>query len=177
MKSKVLAISAISAGLTAICLTVGVYFEFAEFISLILSSISILLPLYYRSYKGAILCYLVGGLIGLIFCGFNLLSLVYPAYFLFFGIYPIIKNLFVEKKVNKYISILIGFIWCMLCIYGIFFYCIFVLNMSLNEFPLWIVENVYFLLIPLGIFFFFVYDRFIKVSKIVLDRYLYKIVK
>lgn len=177
MKSKVLAISAISASLTAICLAIGTYIEIAEFLALVLSSIMVILPLYYRSYKGAFLCYIVGGLIGLTLSAFNLLSFVYPAYFLFFGIYPIVSNIFIEKQLNKYICLVIGLIWCLLCVYGIFFYCLFVLNMTMSEFPLWIVENVYFLLVPLGVVFFFIYDRYIKVSKILLDRYLGKIIK
>ena len=44
------------------------------------------------------LAYLAGGVIAFLCSGFNILSLVFPAYFLFFGVYPIVKTKLVETN-------------------------------------------------------------------------------
>ena len=51
MKSRLLAISAISAALVAISLTVGAYVDMADIFSLVIASAFVLLPLYYDSFK------------------------------------------------------------------------------------------------------------------------------
>ena len=86
MKSKTIALSAISAGFVAIILTVGAYVEFTDVFMLAVSSIFVLLPLYFNSYKGSILAFIVGGVIAFLVSGFNILSIVFPSYFGFFGI-------------------------------------------------------------------------------------------
>ena len=93
MKSKIISLSAISACFIAASLVVGTYFEILDFFMLVTASVFVLLPLYLKSYKGSFLAYLVGGVVAILCGGFNF-TLIYPAYFLFFGVYPIIKNMF-----------------------------------------------------------------------------------
>ena len=76
MKSKIISISAISAGFIAILLTIGSYFEITDLITTVVASCLVLLPLYYNSYKGMILTYLVGGVIAFMFSGFNPMAFV-----------------------------------------------------------------------------------------------------
>ena len=111
MKSKIISLSAVSAAFTAIALTVGAYFEFADVFALVISSVFVILPIYLKSYKGSLLAYLAGGIIAFLCSGFNILSLVFPAYFLFFGIYPIIKTKLIETNFNKYVGFVFGLIW------------------------------------------------------------------
>jgi hypothetical protein len=59
MKSKLLAVSAISASLTAIILTIGAYVSMADLFCLTISSVTVLPPLYFKSYKAGFLSFLI----------------------------------------------------------------------------------------------------------------------
>ena len=181
MKSRVITVSAIAAGLVAICLAVGIYFNFADVFALIAASVFVILPLYLKSYKGAFMAYLVGGLLGLIFGWFNFVySFVFPAYFVFFGVYPIINCYFKDKKVKRYISHLVGLLWSVATFYGIYFYYTAVMGLNFNDMPdyfLWINDYIIYAVGVLGLGFYFIYDRFITIIRTLIDRYLYKIIK
>ncbi len=177
MKSKLIAISAISAGLIAIILTVGAYVEVVDLFAIVVASVFVILPLYYKSYKASFMAYLVGGVIGFMFSGFNLLSVVFPAYFGFFGIYPIIKNLMREKNLNKVVAKIIGLVWCAIAIFGVYFYYTLVMHELFTDLPEWVINNVYLALGALSVVFFFIYDYSIFVFRRAIERYLSRIIK
>ena len=178
MKSKIISISAISAGFVALFLCVGSYLSIVEIFSTVVASAFVILPLYYKSYKGCFLAYLVGGAISLLVCIPSILySFVIPAYFVFFGIYPIIKNIFIDKNINKYLSFVVGLIWCVATIYGVFFYYTLIMGLQINGLPYFISKNVLIFLAPVGILFFLIYDRFVVVCKYAIDKYLNRIIK
>ena len=181
MKSRIVTVSATSAGLVAIALAMGVYVGFIDVFALIMSSVFVILPLYLKLYKGSLLSYLVGGILGLIIGWFNFVySFVFPAYFAFFGLYPIINCFLKEKNVNKYLSHGIGVIWCVVAFYGLYFYYTLVMGLEFNDLPnyfAWISDYLIFAVGVFGAVFYFVYDRFLTVIKILIDRYLGKIIK
>lgn len=178
MKSKILALSAISAGFIAICLTIGAYIEFTDIFAVILASVFIVLPLYLKSIKGSVLSSIAGVTIAFLCSGFNFYSLVFPAFITFFGIYPIIKTIFIDRKVNKILAYFIGLIWFVAVAYGVFFFYFYlVLNGVLTDLPLWIINNIYWLIAPVAIIFYVVYERFIVAVNIVANKYLKKIIK
>ena len=108
MKSKVIALSAISAGFIAISLTAGAYIDLIDLITVIAASIFVILPLYYNSYAGCFMANAAGGILAFLFSGFNIFSVVFPAYFAFFGIYPIIKAITYGKIKNAVFCVLGG---------------------------------------------------------------------
>ena len=175
MRSKIIAISAISAGFIALSLTLGAYFSVLDLASVVLASVFVILPLYYKSCAGCFLCYLAGGVIAFLFSGFNIMSIVFPSYFAFFGIFPIIKCIMREKKFNKYIGMLIGLVWCVAVCFGIYFYYSEIMGQPFNDLPDWITNNILYFVALLGIIFYFVFDRFIVVGKMLADRFLGKI--
>lgn len=180
MKSKIISISAISASLTALILIIGAYVEMADLFCLAISSTFVILPLYKNSYKGTLLSYLAGGIIAFLFSGFNFLSIVFPSYFLFFGLYPIISNFMREKKVKNIIVIIIGLIWTVGYFYGLYFYYFSVMNMSIGVYPMWaefIINNMLIFIGIIAVPFYFFFDRYIIVMRMFLDKYLKKIVK
>ena len=182
MKSRIISLTAIASALVALCLTIGVYFEVADFTGLIIASAFVILPLYFKSIKACFLCYFVGGVIALILSGFNVIySVVFPAYFLFFGIYPIIKNILYDKKFNKIITFSLGFIWGVATIYGMFYYYSVVMGMDFNTFPSWvpsfISDNFIYFIGLLGAFYFIIYDRFVIVVRIFFNYWLKRILK
>lgn len=176
MKSKIISISAISSALVSISLLLGVLFEFAELISLVIASVFVMLPLYRKSYLGSVLTYLVGGVIAFLFT-FKITSVVYIAYFVFFGIYPIIKFKVQDKNVNKYFWFIIGLIWCIIAVYGVYFYYLALIGPLFDGLPQWVISLAPYLLSVIGAIFFVIFDRYIKVMRIMIDRYLSKIIK
>ncbi|MBQ9103488.1 MAG: hypothetical protein IJY57_00135 [Clostridia bacterium] len=177
MKSKLLAISAVSASFIAVFLTLGAYIEFVDLISVVIASIFVLLPLYLKSYKGSLLAFLAGGLLAFLISGFNILSLVFPAYFVFFGVYPIVRNKLLEKNLNKYLFIVIGLIWCVATCFGLYFYYTAFMGIEINDLPEVLAPYILPIVAVIGIVLYFVYDRFIWIAKITIDRYLSKIIK
>lgn len=177
MKSKIISLSAISAGLIAISLTIGAYFEIADIFSVVIASVFVLLPLYYKSYKGAFLAFLVGGIVAMIISGFNIYSLVFLVYFTFFGIYPIIRNLLVKINIKKYLIIIIGAVWFVVISYGAYYYYSLLIGDLLTGLPKWFVDNALYFLFVIALVFYFVFDRFIVLVQRVLNYYLYKFIK
>ncbi len=177
MKSKVIALSAISSAIIALLLTLGAYIEFIDLITLVFASILVILPLYYRSYLGSVLCFLSGGLLAFLFSGFNILSIIFPAYFGFMGIYPIVKFRLMQKNFNKIATIVLGALWCLACFYGVYYYYIFVANGIFDGLPEILLKYIVYLVGIVGVVFYFVYDRFILVAKIIFDTYLSKIIR
>ena len=55
MKSKIISISAISAGFLALILTVGAYIEMVDLFCIVISSVFVILPLYYKSFIGSLI--------------------------------------------------------------------------------------------------------------------------
>ncbi len=177
MRSKIIAISAISASFVAVFLTLGAYIELIDLAAVIAASVFVLLPLYLHSYKGSVLAYLAGGALAFLISGFNIISLVFPAYFGFFGIYPIVRTKLSEKNLKKWIFYLIGVIWCVAVCYGLYFYYTAFMGVELNDLPQFIVPYILPLVGVVGVVLYFVYDRFTFVAKFALDKYLSKIIK
>ena len=176
MKSKLISISAISAGFIAIILLIGAYFEIADVFTIVISSVFVTLPLYYKSFKASVLAYLAGGVIAFLCSGFNILSLVFPAYFAFFGIYPIIKFL-IENKGKKYVGFIIGLIWCVLAFFGLYYYYTFVMLRVEEGLPKWIIDYIEVFIALISVVIFIIYDKFLSITRRVADYYLKKIIK
>lgn len=177
MNSKLISLSAIAAGLTAIALIVGAYIEIADLFALVISSVFVIMPLFYRSYKGSLLCFLAGGVIAFLCSGFNILSLVFPSYFVFFGIFPIVKCYFDDKRWNKTLCFIIGLIWFLLTAYGMYFYYTLVMGGILDGLPSWLVDYTLYLIAPAALIVFVIYNRFITVMRIFISRYLQRVIK
>ena len=176
MKSRLISLSAISSALVAIFLTIGSYIEVADLCMLVVASVFVLLPLYYNSFKASFLTFLVGGVIAIILSGFNF-ALIFPAYFLFFGLYPIVKQLIMQKRLDNTLSIVIGLVWILIAFYVCYFYYTLVLGFSVSDLPYGLNDYVLYIVGMLAVVFYFVYDRFIFVVKFTLDKYLRKILK
>ena len=177
MKSKVIALSAISAALVTVFLTLGAYIEIIDLFAVVIASVFPMLPLYLKSYTGSILSFLAGGIIAFIFSGFNYLSIVFPAYFGFLGLYAIIKCKLMDKNTNRVFSVVIGLIWCVLSFYGAYYFYVFVVNGVFDGLPEIVLDYIVYFVGIIAVIFFFVFDRFILVIRIFLDKYLSRIIK
>jgi hypothetical protein len=124
-----------------------------------------------------VLCYLVGGIIAFLCSGFNYLSIVFPIYFGFLGLFPIIKCKFMDIRLNKTIACLIGLLWCIAIFYGVYFYYTMVMNGVLEGLPNWVEDYLLLFVGVVAIVFYFIYNRFVVVLRKFLNIYLFKIIK
>ena len=136
------------------------------------------LPLYYKSYKAAILAYLAGGVVAFMISGFNILSIVFPSYFAFFGIYPIVQNKLSEKgKKVKIIGTILSFLWFTAFAYGIYFYYTGFMGLAINDLLYWISNNIYYFIAVFALVFYAIYNRFIYVVGKLSNQLLRRIIK
>ncbi|MDY6367007.1 MAG: hypothetical protein SPL13_00600 [Clostridia bacterium] len=177
MKTRVLTLSAISASFVALFLTLGAYIEFIDLLAVIIASIFVLLPIYYESYLGCFLTYLAGGALAFIISQFNFLSLVFPLFFGFFGLYPFLMCMSADKKFNRILFIVLSLIWCIAATYGTYFYYTLIMKNILEGLPEFIVDNIYIVLFVLGVIVYFLFDRFVFSARILINRYLGKVIK
>lgn len=177
MKTRVITLSAISAALVAVFLTVGAYVEFVDLITVLIASVFVLLPIYYGSYLGCFLTYLAGGVLAFILSQFNILSLVFPIYFGYFGLYPFLMCMAYDKGFNRLLFTVLCLIWCVAATYGTFFYYTLVMKNVLEGLPEIITDNIYYVLSILGVAIYFLFDRFVFSVRIIINRYLGKIIK
>ena len=177
MKTRVLTLSAVSAALVALFLTLGAYVSFIDLISVLIASVFVILPIYYGSYLGCFLTYLAGGVLAFLFSQFNFLSLVFPTYFGFFGIYPFLMCMAYDKRFNRLLFVVLSLIWCIAVTFGTFFYYTLVMENVLDGLPQIITDNIYYVLFVLGVIIYFIFDRFVFSVRIIINRYLGKIIK
>ena len=176
MKSRVISLCAIASSLVAILLTIGAYVEMTDVFMLVTASIVVLLPLYYNSFKGSFLTFLVGGVIAFILSG-STFAVIFPAYFAFFGIYPIVRHKMLQKNVKNLLCIVVGLVWCIVAFYICYFYYTMVLQMPITDIPEQFAKYVVYLVGILAIVFFFVFDRSVIVLKFTIDKTLRRIIK
>lgn len=189
MKSRVVALSAISAAFIALFLTLGAYIELIDIIAVIAASVFATLPLYYGSKTGCVLAYLAGGVLAFIISGANIYSLVFPAYFAYFGIIPILNEVVKNSKLNNKLWFLIKFIWFMVLVYALLWYYTAVMGMPIEysfdifgkAFDFTDVNNIYYIFLAAlglaGILIFLLYERFTVLSRRATDKLLARIIK
>ena len=177
MKSKSVALSAISSAFISIVLTIGAYVELVDLYSVVIAPIFVIMPLYLKSYKGSIMAFLVGGTIAFLCSGFNFFSIVFPAYFSFSGLYPILKCKMIDKRFIGIKSTIIGLTWCMIAFYGVYCFYVYVAGGIFEGIPEFIKKYLIYIIGIISIIFYFVYDKFIIVIRVFLNKYLSRIIK
>ena len=177
MKSRLIALSAISSAMTAIILTLGAYVQLIDVFTIVAASIFVTLPLYYNSFKASLLTYLAGGVIAFMISGFNYLSIVFPSYFLFFGVYPIVQHAFMQKgKTAKILGTILSMIWFIAIAFGLYFFYTGLIG-PLSDFPKWILDNIYYFIPAFAIVFYLIFNRFIFVLGRFTNQLLKRVIK
>lgn len=174
MKTKLIALSAISAALTAITLSAGAIFEFIDLFTVCIVPLFISMPLYFNSKKGAALASLVGGIIALMV---NPFSLVWIFHFGFFGFYPILKFVFITQNKKQFWFKALSLIWFVIVSLGAYFFYIKVLGGVPDDIfglPEWTILLIFALL---AVVFYFVVDKFIYILQLKVFYILNKIIK
>jgi len=160
LTSRIIALSGISAAFSAICLILGAFIEVIDIPCAIIASLFVVLPLYYKSYWGSFLAFIVGGGIALLINP-NFLSLVFPLYFGFFGLFAIAKWRMLQKEFNRVLGLIIGLVWFLLVMLFVYYYYFIFLGNITTESIGFISEYLIYIWMGMGLIFYLIYDNLI----------------
>ena len=104
-----IALSALSCALATICLTIGVYSAVLLFTGYLLACIALMLPLAKKSYIGFGLAYAATCILSLIFNVARFFDLL--PFILFFGLHPLINELQLRVKINRWVACAVKALW------------------------------------------------------------------
>ncbi len=110
-----IALSALACAIATIFLTVGVYTEVLLFTGYLFACVALMLPLSKQSYLGYILAYLATSLLTLVFISFRFWDLL--PFIMFFGLHPLVNELQLKIKINRWIACAIKALWFDLTMY------------------------------------------------------------
>ena len=103
------ALSAVSCALATVMLTVGIYTEILLFTAYLFSAIVLMLPLSKQSYRGYILAYIATCLLSLLFNPSRFIDLL--PFIMFFGLHPLVNELQLKTKINRWVACGIKAVW------------------------------------------------------------------
>ena len=104
-----IALSALSCALSTILLTVGVYSEILLFTGYLFACVMLMLPLAKQSYWGYGLSYLATCILSFIFGAGRFLDLL--PFVMFFGLHPLVNELQLKTKINRWIACGVKALW------------------------------------------------------------------
>ncbi|MBE7086045.1 MAG: hypothetical protein E7366_02715 [Clostridiales bacterium] len=104
-----IALSALSCAIATVLLTVGVYSEILLFTGYLFACIALMLPLAKQSYKGYVLAYIATCILALIFNAARFFDLL--PFIMFFGLHPLVNELQLKTKINRWIACAIKALW------------------------------------------------------------------
>ena len=104
-----IALSALSCALSTILLTIGVYSELLLFTGYLFSCIALMLPLAKQSYRGYALAYAGTCILSFIFGASRFLDLL--PFVMFFGLHPLVNELQLKTKINRWVACFAKALW------------------------------------------------------------------
>lgn len=152
LNSHQIALSALACALATVFLTLGVYSEFLLFTGYLFGSIALLLPLAKKSYWGFGLAYVASCILSFLFNAGRFWDLL--PFIMFFGLHPLVNELQLKTKINRWIACAVKALWFDATMYVIWRF-VFGMTTSvsfLND------RNVFWFILGIGTAFFVVYD-------------------
>lgn len=104
-----IALSALSCAVATLLLTVGMYSEILLFTGYLFGGIALMMPLAKKSYRGYLLSYFATCILTFIFTPAYFLELL--PFILFFGLHPLVNELQLKTKINRWIACAIKAVW------------------------------------------------------------------
>lgn len=112
-----IALSALASAIATVCLTIGVYSAILLFTGYLLACIALMLPLAKKSYAGFTLAYLSTCILALIFNASRFFDLL--PFIMFFGLHPLVNELQLHTKINRWVACAVKALWFDLTMYVI----------------------------------------------------------
>lgn len=110
-----IALSALASAIATVCLTIGVYSAILLFTGYLLACIALMLPLAKKSYAGFTLAYLSTCILALIFNASRFFDLL--PFIMFFGLHPLVNELQLYTKINRWVACAVKALWFDLTMY------------------------------------------------------------
>ncbi len=104
-----IALSALSCAMATVLLVVGLYLDILLFTGYLFGSIALMLPLAKKSYRGYTLAYMATCLLSLLFASARFFDLL--PFVLFFGLHPLVNELQLKTKINRWVACAVKAIW------------------------------------------------------------------
>ncbi len=104
-----IALSALSCALATIALVVGVYSELLLFTGYLFGCVALMLPLAKGSYRGYALSYIATCILSLLFGAAKFLDIL--PFVAFFGLHPLVNELQLKIKINRWLACGIKAVW------------------------------------------------------------------
>lgn len=104
-----IALSSLACAITIISLTIGVYSEILLFTGYLLGSIALMMPLAKQSFRGYILAYAASCILATIFSIARFWEIL--PFIVFFGLHPLVNELQLKTKINRWIACALKAIW------------------------------------------------------------------
>ncbi|MBQ8308997.1 MAG: hypothetical protein IJX96_04095 [Clostridia bacterium] len=115
ISSYEIALSALACAIATVFLTVGVYSEVLLFTGYLFSCIALMLPLAKKSYAGYALAYVATCILAFIFNASRFWDLL--PFIMFFGLHPLVNELQLKIKINRWLACVIKALWFDLTMY------------------------------------------------------------
>ena len=115
LTSYEIALSSLSCAIATLLLTVGVYSEILLFTGYLFGSVALMLPLAKKSYRGFVMAYLATCVLSLLFNASRFWDLL--PFIMFFGLHPLVNELQLKIKINRWVACAIKALWFDLSMY------------------------------------------------------------
>lgn len=170
ISSHEIALSALACAIATIFLTIGVYSEILLFTGYLLASVALMLPLAKQSIRGYLLAYIATCLLSLLFNIGRFFDLL--PFIAFFGLHPLINELQLKIKINKWIACGIKALWFDGAMYLVWRF-IFSMTTSISFVDKYFIP----ILLVVGTLFFVFYDYVSYKARAVVNTTVSRIIK
>ena len=82
-----------------------------------------------------------------------------------------------QKRINKYVSFIVGLIWFILVAVGLYYYYTMFMGIAIDDIPAWLGDKILIVVVIIAVVFFTVFDRFVIVVRRVINYYLKRFIK
>lgn len=104
-----IALSALACAFATICMTLGVYTDVLLFTGYLLAGLALMMPLAKQSYVGYLLAYLATCILSVIFNAARFWDVL--PFIMFFGLHPLVNELQLKIKINRWLACGIKALW------------------------------------------------------------------
>ena len=174
MKKKItaqeIALSALSCAIATILLTVGIFSEILLFTGYMFSGIALMMPLFKKNYVGYALAYLATCVLSLLFNSARFWDVL--PFIVFFGLHPLVNELQLGSKINKWLACALKALWFDVTMYVIWRF-VFDMTTTIS----FVDEYLIPILLVFGTAFFVAYDYTMFKSRYIINTLLQKIIK
>lgn len=170
LSSYEIALSALACAVATVLLTVGVYSEILLFTGYLLGCIALMMPLAKKSYVGYALAYVATCILSILFNAARFWDLL--PFIMFFGLHPLINELQLKLKINRWLAFAIKALW-----FDATMYLIWRFTFDMTTSIEFVDKYIWLILLVGGTLFFVFYDYIMYKWRAIVNRLVRRIGK